>query len=273
MITTAELYSSFQEIRKTHPLIHHITNTVTINDCANATLAIGGRPVMADSLEEAAEMTSLAAALVINIGTLNDGTIAAMKEAGKSANRHHVPIIFDPVGAGATGYRRKTAFELLDTFHADIICGNMSEIKVLAGLEASGRGVDSGDSMDTADRLAAELAGRRHNVIAITGKVDVISDGRETVSLHNGDGRLADVTGTGCMTNSLIASFAGAGETPFNAAVGGIMTMGLSGEKSASLLQRFDGIGSFKVRLFDAFSTLNANDFSKGVIEYVQSGY
>ncbi|RYM02915.1 hydroxyethylthiazole kinase [Sporolactobacillus sp. THM7-7] len=270
MLTTSEIYRMFQKIKEIHPLIHHITNTVTINDCANATLAVGGRPVMADSPEEAAEMTAAASALVINIGTLNNQTIAAMKAAGRSANEHHVPLILDPVGAGATDFRKKTVFDLLASIHPDIICGNMSEIKVLAGLQARGRGVDSGDSMEDADRLACELAGRLHSVIAVTGKVDVVSDGKRTVKLHNGDRRLADVTGTGCMTNSLIASFAGAADDAFAAAVGGIVAMGLSGEKAALLLRETDGIGSFKVRLFDAFSTLNEDDFSKGAIEHVR---
>ncbi|RYL88961.1 hydroxyethylthiazole kinase [Sporolactobacillus sp. THM7-4] len=271
MVSSSDLYQIFQKINDKHPMIHHITNTVTINDCANATLAVGGRPVMADSPEETAEMASLASALVINIGTLNEQTIAAMKAAGKSANEHHVPVIFDPVGAGATAYRKKTAMDLLSAFHADIICGNMSEIKVLAGLEARGRGVDSGDSMENADRLASELAERLGSIIAITGAVDVVSDGKRTVKLHNGDRKLADVTGTGCMTNSLIASYAGTANDSFKAAVGGIITMGLSGEKAACLLKETEGIGSFKVRLFDAFSTLAEEDFSKAVIESVQT--
>lgn len=268
---TAKLYADFKKIQAVHPLIHHITNAVTINDCANATLAFGGRPVMADSPEEAADMAALASALVINIGTLNNQTIAAMKVAGKSANNHHVPVIFDPVGAGATPYRRKTSDELLQAFHADIICGNMSEIKVLAGLKANARGVDSGDSMDDAPKLAAGLAKQLNSVVAVTGPVDVVSDGRKIVKIHNGHPKLADVTGTGCMTNSLIASFAAVADSPLEAAVGGIAAMGLSGEKANRLLGESDGIGSFKVRLFDAFSTLGERDFAEGAIEHVET--
>lgn len=270
-MATTKLYADFKKVQAVHPLIHHITNTVTINDCANATLAIGGRPVMADSPEEAADMTALASSLVINIGTLNDQTIAAMKAAGESANKHHVPVIFDPVGVGATPYRKKTADDLLRAFHADIICGNMSEIKVLAGLKANARGVDSGDSMDDAPKLAAELAKQLKCVVAVTGPVDVVSDGKQTVKIHNGHPKLADVTGTGCMTNSLIASFAAATDSPFEAAIGGIAAMGLSGEKANRLLGEKDGIGSFKVRLFDAFSTLDEHDFAEGAIEDVET--
>lgn len=269
-ITITELYKMFQKIRTVHPLVHHITNTVTINDCANATLAVGASPVMADSPEDAEEMASLSSALVINIGTLNDQTIEAMKRAGKSANAHHVPVVFDPVGAGATAYRRETAEEFLSVFHADIICGNMSEIKVLNGLAASGRGVDSGDSMEGAEQLASELAGRCGSVVAITGAVDVVSDGKQVARLANGDPKLASLTGTGCMTNSLIASFAGTVSDPFAAAIGGIVVMGLSGEKAARLLKGDEGLGSFKVRLFDAFSTLSEEEFIKGEIEHVR---
>ncbi|WP_010631122.1 hydroxyethylthiazole kinase [Sporolactobacillus vineae] len=267
MITKAGLYQDFLKIHDVHPLIHQITNTVTINDCANATLAVGASPVMADSPEEAAEMAAQASALVINIGTLNEGTLVAMKEAGRSANRHHVPVILDPVGAGATSYRKQTVFALLDTFHPDIICGNMSEINVLAGRESSARGVDSGDPMEHAGAVAEHLAGKRHCVVAITGEIDAVSDGTRTVRLHNGVSWLASVTGTGCMTNSLIAAFAGTIDDRFAAAVGGIIVMGLSGQKAEERLRESEGIGSFRIRLFDAFSTLNEEDFAKGVID------
>jgi hydroxyethylthiazole kinase len=269
MITKTELYQSFCKIHDVHPLIHHITNTVTINDCANATLAVGASPVMADSPQEAAEMAAQASALVINIGTLNEGTLAAMKEAGKSANQHHVPVILDPVGAGATAYRRQTVFALLDTFHPDIICGNMSEINVLAGRESSARGVDAGDPMENAGTVAGQLAGKLHSVVAITGKIDAVSDGTRTVRLHNGVPWLASVTGTGCMTNSLIAAFAGTIDDRFAAAVGGIIVMGLAGQKAEEQLRESDGIGTFRIHLFDAFSTLNEEDFAKGMIENV----
>ncbi|MTT32113.1 hydroxyethylthiazole kinase [Terrilactibacillus sp. BCM23-1] len=267
---TLNLFQHYSKIQEIHPLVHHITNTVTINDCANATLALGGRPVMADSPKETAEMAKNASSLVINIGTLTEDAILAMKEAGRSANHHGVPVIFDPVGIGATAFRKETGFDLLDAIHPSIICGNMSEMKTLAGLESKSRGVDSGDSMDDADRLAKELAKKYETVMAITGPIDVVSDGERTVKLKNGHERLADVTGTGCMTNSLIATYAGAGNTPFESAILGILTMGICGEKANEWSSKVnEGIGTFKVRLFDAFSLLSEEDFSRSVIEYV----
>ncbi|WP_353948935.1 hydroxyethylthiazole kinase [Sporolactobacillus sp. Y61] len=271
MISAEKLYHGFLKIREERPLIHHITNAVTINDCANATLAVGASPVMADSPDETADMAAQASALVLNIGTLTEMSITAMIRAGQSANRCQVPVVFDPVGAGATPFRRQTVFRILDAVHPDIICGNMSEIKVLAGMKARTRGVDAGDRMDHAGKIARDLARRLGSVIAITGAADAVSDGRRTFILHNGVARLASVTGTGCMTDSLIAAFAGVLEDRLEAAVCGIMTMGLSGEKAEALLADADGIGTFKVRLFDAFSTLDAHDFSKGSVEDVRA--
>ncbi|TCP24512.1 hydroxyethylthiazole kinase [Scopulibacillus darangshiensis] len=268
MTSIKNMAVSFQKINDQPPLVHHITNVVTVNDCANVTLALGGRPVMADSPEEAGEMVSMASSLVINIGTLHANSSKAMINAGLKANERGIPIIFDPVGVGATEYRKKTADYLLKKLRCSVICGNMSEMMAIAGEKTQARGVDSGDSMASAKKLASGLAAKLGATIAITGPRDVVSDGERTVSVANGHPMLANVTGTGCMTNSLIGVFAGSGNSPFDAAVAGIAAMGLAGEKAYQALCEGEGVGTFKVRLFDALSTLTPEEWQKGVQIY-----
>ncbi|MBM7645959.1 hydroxyethylthiazole kinase [Scopulibacillus daqui] len=259
-----QIYELFNKIKDKQPLVHHITNSVTMNDCANAVLALGGRPVMADSPNEAAEMAAQSSSLVINIGTLAEETVELMLKAGKAANEKGIPVIFDPVGVGATQFRSQSAKTILANIDCSIICGNMSEIRALAGLPSSGQGVDSGDSMDGAEELAKELAGELKATIAITGAIDAVSDGERTVRIQNGHPMLASLTGTGCMTNSLIGVFAGTENKPFEAAAAGILAMGLAGEKAYRHLAANEGAGMFRVRLFDALSTLAVEDLKKG---------
>ncbi|MFC7393892.1 hydroxyethylthiazole kinase [Scopulibacillus cellulosilyticus] len=259
-----QIYELFNKIKDKQPLVHHITNSVTINDCANATLALGGRPVMADSSNEAAEMAAQSSSLVINIGTLAEETVESMLKAGKAANEKGIPVIFDPVGVGATAFRSDSAKKILANVDCSIICGNMSEIRTLAGLPSSGQGVDSGDSMEGAEALAKKLASELKATIAITGAIDVVSDGEHTVRIQNGHPMLAKLTGTGCMTNSLIGVYAGTDNKPFEAAAAGILTMGLAGETAHQNLRANEGTGMFRVRLFDAFSTLTVEDLKKG---------
>lgn len=246
---------ALEELRRQRPLIHHITNFVTMTDCANATLAIGASPTMTNAVEEVAEMAAAARALVLNLGTLQAWTLEAMLAAGKSAAAHGVPIVFDPVGAGGTTFRTQAALRLLDELPMAVIRGNASEITCLAA-HKSGQdfGVDS--RLGPADpALASSLASHLGTTVAITGAVDVLSDGRQTAEIHNGCPMLTYVTGTGCMTTSLIASFAAVAD-PFTAAAGGILAMGIGGELALAGGGQA-GPGTFHARLFDAFYQLD----------------
>ncbi|MDF2500647.1 MAG: Hydroxyethylthiazole kinase [Anaerosporomusa subterranea] len=243
-------------IRKSKPLIHHLTNYVTINDCANITLAIGASPVMANDPQEVEEMVSHAAALVINIGTLDATKVQSMIAAGKQANTLGIPVIFDPVGVGATSFRRQAAGEILQVVQPTVIRGNMSEIKTLAGLEAVTRGVDSTADTADGDQAAQTVAKKLNCVVTITGKIDLIVSNQGLYRIDNGHPLLANVTGTGCMATSLIACFCGVTTDYLASAVGGIAVMGIAGELAERSLKPGEGIGTFRVRLFDAVSNM-----------------
>ena len=263
------IFENLRLVKEKSPLIHHITNYVTVNDCANIVLAIGGSPVMADDLEEVAEMVGFASALVLNIGTLNSRTIESMRVSGLRAKELGVPVILDPVGVGATKLRTNTAEKLIKELKPEVIRGNMSEIKVLAGQNVAIKGVDSladeRDSSVIAKKLASELG----CVIAITGKTDVVSDGRRVCLLDNGHRILADVTGTGCMTTSLVGTFCGVTKDYYTAAVAGIISMGLAGEIAQASLRHGEGIGTFRTRLLDSIYNLTPEILAKeGKISY-----
>lgn len=253
------------EIRSRKPLVHHITNYVTVNDCANIVLAIGGSPVMADDRNEVEEMVALASALVINIGTLNADTCAAMLLAGKKANALGLPVIFDPVGAGATRLRTQTAQDILQQVKIAVIRGNLSEIKVLAGLSAVTRGVDAtDDDIDAGRTVSRRLAEQHRCTVAVTGAVDVISDADRTVYVENGHPFLTGITGTGCMATSLIGVYSAVTADPLLAAAAGLVTMGLAGERAYQALGEKDGIGMFRLRLFDCIRQFNPEDLWQG---------
>ncbi len=244
--------ASLLVVKKKSPLVHQITNYVTVNDCANITLAVGGSPVMADDLGEAADMASLAQALVINIGTLNARTCVSMLAAGKRARARGIPVILDPVGIGATRLRTDTVKAIVEEAAPSVIRGNMSEIKCLAGLEVAIRGVDSVADEQQGVQVAVQLAKHLKCIIAITGKQDIVSDGTRTTLIDNGHELLSKVTGTGCMTTALVGTYCGAIEDWYLGTVAGILTMGLAGEIARDSLVAGDGIGMFRVRLFDA---------------------
>lgn len=250
-------------VKERSPLIHHITNYVTVNDCANIVLALGGSPVMADDQEEAAEMVGFASALVLNIGTLNSRTIESMLIAGTRAKELGIPVILDPVGVGATKLRTNTAQKLIQVLKPEVIRGNMSEIKVLAGQDVAIKGVDSLADEHDSTVIAKKLASSLECVIAITGKTDVVSDGQQLCLLDNGHRILADVTGTGCMTTSLIGTYCGVTKDYFSAAVAGITSMGLAGEIAQASLHHGEGIGTFRVRLFDSIYNLTSEQLAQ----------
>ena len=248
--------ASLSTVRNKKPLIHQITNYVTVNDCANVTLAVGGSPVMADAVEEAAEMASLAQALVINIGTLNARTIVSMLAAGRRARERGIPVILDPVGVGATRLRTDTVKTIIEQVRPTVIRGNMSEIKCLAGLAVAIKGVDSVADAGQGEQIARQLADQLGCIIAITGKQDIVSDGARTALINNGHELLSKVTGTGCMATALVGTYCGAIPDWYVGTIAGILTMGLAGEIAERSLISGDGIGLFKVRLFDAIYNL-----------------
>lgn len=248
-----QLKEAFEALHNKRALIHHITNYVTVNDCANVVLAIGASPIMADELSEVEEMVGICDALVLNIGTANERTIASMLKAGKAANAKGIPVVLDPVGVGATMFRRQSVTKLMDTISFSIIRGNMAEIKTIAGLEAKSAGVDSLEEESDGAKIALNLAKKLGCVIAITGKIDVISDGTLCYTLQNGDMALTQVTGTGCMSTSLIGSFIGASNNAFASALAGILTMSISGE----LAEKSKGIGSFHTSLINRIGQMD----------------
>jgi hydroxyethylthiazole kinase len=242
------------KIRQQKPLIHHITNAVVMNDTANITLAIGALPVMAHAVEEVEEMVSLAGALVLNIGTLFPAQIEAMLRAGKKANEKGIPIILDPVGAGATRLRTETALRLLSEVHISVVRGNASEVGALIGVAGETRGVEAisvrGDKESIVRNAARELG----CTVAITGVRDLVTDGTQLARIDNGHPLLATITGSGCMATSLIGAFLAVEAEPVAAAVAGLVAMGLAGELAAP---KASGPGTFRSHLLDAVAALD----------------
>ncbi|KAJ53466.1 hydroxyethylthiazole kinase [Clostridium tetanomorphum] len=273
-----EIYESINnsllKVKEKNPLIHHITNYVTVNDCANIVLAIGGSPVMADDEREVEEMVSIASSLVINIGTLNSRTVKSMLLAGKRANKLNIPVILDPVGVGATSYRTEVAKELIEEVHFSVIRGNLSEIKNIAGIKVVTKGVDTsevGDNclkMEEKKEISQQLSKKLDSVIAITGEVDCVSFENKSYYIANGHKILSKVTGTGCMCSSLIGSFCGGESNYLIAATAGIASMGIAGELAWEKTKEL-GTGSFKSALMDNIYTLNYEAYKeRGKIYY-----
>lgn len=253
------------DIRYENPLIHQITNQVTMNDCANVTLAVGASPVMASSPQEAAEMAKSAKALVINIGTLQSTAYEGMKAAGKAANDSGVPVIFDPVGVGATVYRTNSAFELLKEIKPAAIRGNASEMNTLIGGASTVKGVDAGQVAISSIDIAEETAKLYDCIAIVSGKEDAVSDGSNTYLIQNGHIMLSKITGTGCMSSSLIGCFAGLGQNLLLSAVAGTSLMGIAGEMAAESLNKTEGLGTFKVKLMDFISLIDGKMWLEGV--------
>lgn len=251
-----------RNVRAKKPLVHHITNYVTVNDCANITLAIGGSPVMADEPADALDIVSIASAVVLNMGTLNERTIPVMLAAGQAANARGIPVVFDPVGAGASKLRNETAAKLLGEVTLAAVRGNISEIRFLAGLQSHTKGVDASDAdiMGTGDakQAAKSLAKRTNGIVAITGATDIVTDGEKVVSLSNGVPMLGSLTGTGCMCSSLIGCYLGANpKEPFESVTAALLSMGIAGEIAHERAGHL-GSGSFRAALHDAMSRMDA---------------
>ena len=242
-------------IRERKPLVHQITNYVVMNETANATLALGALPVMAHAVEEVEEMASVAGALVLNIGTLSEHWIEAMLLAAKAANAADVPVVLDPVGAGATRLRTETAKRILDEAEIAVVRGNAAEVATLAGREAEIRGVESIGAADSGGELAKAAAGALGCVASVTGPVDHVSDGERTIAVANGDALLGTVSGTGCMSTAITGCFlAVAADRPLEAAAEALVAFGVAGEDAAIGAK---GPGTFHAALYDALYNLD----------------
>ncbi|MBQ7705205.1 MAG: hydroxyethylthiazole kinase [Selenomonadaceae bacterium] len=257
-------------VREKIPLVHCITNYVTVNDVANAILAVGGSPIMADDIHEVEEITAIASALVINIGTLNERTAASMLAAAATANKKNVPIILDPVGAGVSNLRNKITERLLKNFKLAAIRGNLSEIAFCAGKNAATRGVDSNDSDKKFSAAEiAKIAAEKYSCVAIiTGAVDTVTDGKNFAQIKNGVPAMSKITGTGCMLSGILGAYIGACEDKFSAAVSAVASMGIAGEISFEKYSEV-GTGSLHIGIIDALSKIDDGIISaRGKIFY-----
>jgi hydroxyethylthiazole kinase len=249
-------------IRDKAPLIHQITNFVVMNDTANLTLAIGALPVMAHAREEVADMVGAAGALVLNPGTLEPDWVEAMLIAGRRANELGVPVVYDPVGVGATPYRNATGAAFLAGLKLAVIRGNSGEIGALAGAGGEVRGVESVSGVADPARVVRELAARTGATVAITGKRDFLSDGTRSFGVDNGDPMMKNVTGTGCMATAMIGAFVAVEKDSLLAATAALACYGLAGEIAAAKAR---GPGSFRMELMDALFGLDRARIEAGV--------
>ncbi|MGL4362778.1 MAG: hydroxyethylthiazole kinase [Cellulosilyticaceae bacterium] len=253
------MYHLLTEIKKNQPLVVHYTNEVTINDCANMTLAIGASPLMSFNLEEVDDLVRISSSVVINIGTMNTCHLDIFKAAGLAANRLKKPIILDPVGVFATSTRSNFVKQLLEEIHFDVIKGNLAEIKFIGGLNVHGSGADSyeDDVDENSYSLLKSIALKFKTIIVATGKKDIITDGTNIVVISNGASHLKSITGTGCMTASLIASYLTVSE-PLDAATMGVLSMSIAGEQAQL---KANGLGDFKIQLFNEVSLLTEDTY------------
>lgn len=259
-------------VRGKAPLIHNITNYVTVNDCANILLACGGSPIMADSEDEVEDITSICSGLNINIGTLNKDTIPAMFLACRRANELGRPVLLDPVGAGASRLRTETASRLISEVRLAVIRGNVSEIKALCQGGAGARGVDADEAdqvnaanIEGAVAFAKAFARKTGAVVAITGATDIITDGGRVCCVANGHPMMSRITGTGCMLSAMTAAFVAANlKQPFEAVCAAVIAMGLCGELAHARLSGLDGNASYRNYIIDAVYRLTAQRLRDG---------
>ena len=264
--------SIFANVRAKSPLVHNITNYVTVNDCANIVLACGASPIMADDAAEVEDITSLCAGLNLNIGTLNSRTIPSVLLAGHTAHRLGRPVVLDPVGAGASHLRTETALRLLREVKFTVIRGNISEIRTLAAGSGTTKGVDA----DTADKVTDEtldktvafakaFAARTGAVVAVTGAIDIVADGERAFCIRNGHPMMSAVTGTGCQLSALTAAFCAANpDKPLEAAAAAVCAMGLAGEAAHSRLSRLDGNATYRNYIIDAIFNMTPEQLEEG---------
>lgn len=272
-LETTETAWLLRKVREKRPLVHCITNYVTVNDCANALLAVGAAPVMADDLGEAADIAALAHALVINIGTLNARTVQSMFAAGKKAAELGRPVVLDPVGAGASALRTQTACDLVRALPVAVIRGNVSEIKAVMSGSGTTRGVDADEKdwasggLDGVIEVTRALARRTGAVVVATGVTDIVSDGSRVLAIRNGHAMMSRITGSGCMLSAVIGAFCGAApDRTLDAVSAAVGAMGLAGEQAAArVAKECAGTGSFRTYLIDSLSLMDEAALAGGI--------
>ncbi|WIY61705.1 hydroxyethylthiazole kinase [Bacillus arachidis] len=265
-----EIAKVVETVRWANPLVHNITNVVVTNFTANGLLALGASPVMAYAKEEVAEMASIAGALVLNMGTLRPEEVEAMLIAGKSANTHHVPVLFDPVGAGATSYRTEVARYIPSEVKLAMLRGNAAEIANVINEKWEIKGVDAGTGNGDVVGIAEQAAGELDTVVVVTGKEDVVTDGERTVIVRNGHPILTKVTGTGCLLTSVMGAFVAVEKDYVKAAVAALTFYGVAAEIAASKTVE-QGPGSFQIEFLNQLANVTANDVEQyGEVEEVR---
>ena len=262
---------TLKNIKEKNALTHCITNSVTINDCANAVLAIGGSPFMADDAEELEEVVNIVDVLVINIGKLSKDQIEAMKISCETADKTNTPIILDPVGVGVTELRNKTTVDLIKNHNITAIRGNISEIKAIAklfgvldesntakGVDVNAEDVITEENLKANGNLICELASKLNTVILASGPIDILTDGETTIAIDNGDDMMPLITGSGCMLSSIVGSCIG-GSSPLEGSLVAILAMNIAGEKArAKVEEKDEGTGSFRAYLIDYLYKTNS---------------
>lgn len=266
------LGNCIKNVRESVPLVHNITNYVTVNDVANILLACGGSPIMSDEPEDVEDITSICGGLNINIGTLNKRSIEAMFRAGRKAEELGHILLLDPVGAGASELRTNTAIELMDKLRFDVIRGNISEIKTLALGSGTTKGVDADvadavteENLDEAVAFVKEFAGKAGCIAAITGAIDLVSDGDSCYVIRNGRAEMGKITGTGCQLSGMMTAFLAANPNEkLAAAAAAVCAMGLAGELAWERMQEGDGNSTYRNRIIDAVYRMDENILEKG---------
>ena len=259
-------------VRKNNPLIHNITNYVTVNDCANILIACGASPIMSDDKDEVAEITAICQGLNINIGTLNSRTVESMLIAGKRAKELNHPIILDPVGAGASRLRTQTAIQLLEAIKPTVIRGNISEIKALAFGSGTTKGVDADvtdkvaeENLDEAITFVKAFAKKTAAVVAVTGAIDIVADSKKAYCIRNGHPMMSSITGTGCQLSAMTAAFVTANsDCTLKATAAAVAAMGYAGETAYSRLTEADGNSTYRNYIIDAIYNLTSEALQKG---------
>ncbi len=245
-------------VRTANPLVHQITNYVTVNDCANMTICFGAAPVMSHAVFDVEDMEKIASALVLNIGTLDETQIKGMMLAGKAAAKRGIPIVLDPVGCGATPYRTQTAGRFIDELPLAVVKGNAGEIATLAGADAEVRGVDSAGISGDMKAIAAGLARDRDITIVVSGAEDIITDGRRLIGVSNGIPLMGKISGTGCMATAACAAACAVADTPVHGCAAAMAALGIAGEMAG---KKASAPGSFKPAFFDAVYNMNRDTF------------
>ena len=261
-----------ENVRNTVPLVHNITNYVTVNDVANVLYACGGSPIMSDEPDDVADITSICGGLNINIGTLNKRSIEAMFVAGKRARELGHIILLDPVGAGASALRTNTAVRIMEELKPDVVRGNISEVKTLVLGSGSTKGVDADvadavheENLDEMIRFTKDFAKKSGSVIAITGAIDLISDGDVCYVIRNGRPEMGMITGTGCQLSGVMTAFAVANtDNKAEACAAAVAVMGLAGEIGWSRMLEGDGNSTYRNRIIDAIFNMDADTLDKG---------